>query len=130
MILHHNLGVVICGTSSGAVTVWSMDDNHLVTALEGHEGILDTAKLPANELPDRVTCLSGDGKASQFASGSYDKTVRVWGVAGDGTWSCNNSFSDHNGSVTCVEIRGNYVISGSFDNSLKVFGIFTFIINP
>ena len=39
MILHQNLGVILCGSSSGPVAVWSIDDNTLITSLEGHEGL-------------------------------------------------------------------------------------------
>lgn len=39
MILHQNLGVIICGSSTGPVAVWSMDQHTLSTSLEGHEGI-------------------------------------------------------------------------------------------
>jgi WD40 repeat protein len=80
----------------------------------------------SNFILDRVTCLSSDGKSLHFASGSHDKTVKVWGVKEDGGWAQLHSFSDHNGSVTCAEIRGNFVISGSYDNSLKVFDILSF----
>eukprot|EP00026_Physarum_polycephalum_P000799 Phypoly_transcript_00800.p1 GENE.Phypoly_transcript_00800~~Phypoly_transcript_00800.p1 ORF type:complete len:1292 (+),score=205.60 Phypoly_transcript_00800:90-3965(+) len=109
MILHQNLGVIVCGSTTGPVAVWSIDEHSLITSLEGHE--------------DRVTCLSSDGKSLHFASGSHDKTVRVWGVKEDGSWAQTHAFSDHNGSVTCAELRGNYVISGSYDNSLKVFDL-------
>lgn len=39
MMLHQNLGMILCGTTSGAVCVWSMDENTLLNTLEGHSGI-------------------------------------------------------------------------------------------
>ena len=55
-------------------------------------------------------CFSSDGK--KIASGSDDKTVRVWHVE---TGECIKTFEGHNGSVNsvCFSSDGKKIASGS-----------------
>ena len=56
---------------------------------------------------------------SLLASGSLDKTIKIWDVA-LGTY---NNLEGHNSSITClVKINNNYFASGSW-NSIKIWSI-------
>jgi WD40 repeat protein len=49
------------------VQLWEVDTGRLVARLEGHAG--------------QVNCLAFSPDSTRLASGSYDRTVRLWDVA-------------------------------------------------
>ncbi|KAJ3021773.1 UNVERIFIED_CONTAM: hypothetical protein HDU68_009458 [Siphonaria sp. JEL0065] len=54
------------------------------------------------------------------ASGSNDKTVRLWDTA---TGKCIRTFEGHSASVIAVIFHGNAIISGSEDKTIKIWSI-------
>ncbi|CAK7236679.1 hypothetical protein SBRCBS47491_009721, partial [Sporothrix bragantina] len=64
--------------------------------------------------------FSRDGK--QLASGSYDKTVKVWDVA---SGECTQTLEGHNGGVASVVFSrdGKQLVSGSWDKTVKVWDV-------
>ena len=73
-------------------------------------------------IPLNSVCFSSDGK--KIASGSDDKTVRVWHVE---TGECIKTFEGHNGSVNsvCFSSDGKKIASGSGDKTVRVWHVET-----
>jgi WD40 repeat protein len=89
-----------------AVVVLDVAGGNVVATLVGHEA--------------PITALAINADGSKLASGSGDKTARLWNVA-DGKELAK--FTGHGGPVTAVAIGsgGAPVASGAADNSLKLW---------
>ena len=92
-------------------------------------------------------CFSADGKF--IASGSRDKTVKIWSVGSSGTFECQSTLAGHTGYVpafpcsACIQVvvfahypvtsrsvycvgfdpSGKKLVSGSGDQTVKVWSI-------
>ena len=84
------------------------DDELLLKTLEGHsDGVLSVAFSP-------------DGK--YIASGSWDKTIKLWNVS-DG--SLLRTLKGHTNSVSSVAFSpdGKYIASGSWDDTIRLWRV-------
>ncbi|KAK2589635.1 hypothetical protein QQS21_012685 [Conoideocrella luteorostrata] len=80
--------------------------NACLQTLEGHS--------------DWVTSIVFSANGQRLASGSNDKTVKVWDAA---TGACIQTLEGHNGPVTLVVFSadGQWLVSGSSDKTVKVW---------
>ena len=69
-------------------------------------------------------CFSADGKF--IASGSRDKTVKIWSVGSSGTFECQSTLTGHTDWVTQVEfIDADTVVSSSHDGTTRAWDVAT-----
>jgi len=57
-----------------------------------------------------------------LVSGAADATIKVWAVEETQEWSsivCRVTMLGHSDTVRCLQVVGDEVISGSYDNTLK-----------
>ena len=64
-----------------------------------------------------ISCVQFDD--TRIASGSYDKTIRVWDIKSDES-DVVLTLAGHSGTVRCLNLNGNRLVSGSVDRSIKV----------
>lgn len=64
-----------------------------------------------------ISCVQFDD--TRIASGSYDKTIRVWDIKSDDS-DVVLTLAGHSGTVRCLNLNGNRLVSGSVDRSIKV----------
>eukprot|EP00571_Detonula_confervacea_P015772 CAMPEP_0172300236 /NCGR_PEP_ID=MMETSP1058-20130122/2363_1 /TAXON_ID=83371 /ORGANISM="Detonula confervacea, Strain CCMP 353" /LENGTH=502 /DNA_ID=CAMNT_0013009955 /DNA_START=44 /DNA_END=1552 /DNA_ORIENTATION=- len=101
-----------------------------VCELRGHDHVVESLSfLCSSLLPQKggsKQSPAGAGASSSWdylASGSRDRTVRLWSVAGGG--SCLMTFRAHENWVRSVLVHpsGNHVLSCGDDRSIRVFDI-------
>jgi WD40 repeat protein len=95
---------VVCGLSNKTVVIIDVESGELTKTLCGHT------------YPVHSVDVSPDGT---IASGSYDKTVRVWSPLGEGL----AVLVGHEAYVTCVRFSedGRLIVSGSGDSTVRLW---------
>jgi len=91
--------------------------------LRGHEQIIESiAFFCEDNFPKSVNPSRLETSRDYLASGSRDRTVRLWSIA---SASCLQIFTGHENWVKSVVIHpsGNYIISGGDDRTIRVFDI-------
>jgi WD40 repeat protein len=94
---------VISGSHNGCIRVWNLHDG-TSSELLGHT--------------DTVFCV--DANDHLIASGSADKTIRLWSR---GNHECVGMLCDHHGMVGCLDMHDTHMVSGSFDNNAILWDI-------
>jgi WD40 repeat protein len=112
---HPIMNLIVTGDNYANVNVWSMGTPmgtppKYIATLPGHErGVLSLAFHPMLNL---------------FASGSFDKTAKLWTIVPDGRIAiCVATLSGHTGYVASVAFhpRISLLATGSFDKTAKIW---------
>jgi len=74
------------------IKIWDMNSGFCVKTLQAHD--------------EWVKCIDVSACGSLIASGSMDKSVRVWSIA-KGNWECVQVYRDHDHVVECVAFSNN-----------------------
>lgn len=99
--------------------------------LSGHSGVpdllqwdLETTQRRGNFSghDDDVYAVHADEASSTAASGSKDRTVRVWDVRSPNN-RCIRTLRGHTGAVLDLKLRGNRVASASMDKTVRVWDL-------
>ncbi|KAI0989145.1 hypothetical protein GJ496_002945 [Pomphorhynchus laevis] len=93
---------IVTASDDGQLKVWH--PNKSLLTLIGHRG--------------GVWCADMDGQ--YIASGSTDRTVRIWNVD---TGNCLHILYGHSSTVRCIVVKNDVVVSGSRDGTLRRWSI-------
>lgn len=88
---------------------WDLNTGQSVEAFRGHD--------------DDVYALHSDGLSSIFASGSKDRTVRLWDIRITENSGCVGKLVGHSGAVLDLKLRGNRLVSASMDKTLRMWDV-------
>ena len=102
-------GELISGHSSGRIRVWDVASGERRRELEGHARCV------------YALCVCG----SRLASGSGDRTIKVWRMGAGLEWACERTLQGHGGWVFALASWGDKLISCSVDNTFRVWDLST-----
>nr|BAN65086.1 WD domain, G-beta repeat containing protein [Babesia bovis] len=99
------------------------DTSDIVRSLSGTEGSIDfyCAAILTSHSQD-VKCVSWSPTALLLVSGSYDNSIRLWGLVGQ-DWSCIQTINIHASTVWSIsfDVDGTRFAAVSADRSLSLF---------
>ena len=97
---------VITGSFDHTVKVWDVNnDFKLLETIVGHKAsVLSITYSPLSKL---------------IATAGRDSTIKVWSAS---TWTCERTLEGHTSAVVSLAVCGDKLISGSSDNTIKVWG--------
>ena len=107
-------GEVISGHSSGRIRVWDVESGQLRRELEGHD-----ERVFAIQEHRYVAVLHVCG--SRLASGSGDRSIKVWTMGPGQEWVCERTLAGHIGFVKALAGWEGKLISGSGDKTIRVW---------
>ena len=65
-----------------------------------------------------------------MATASADNTVKIWNVNTPSNWTLIQTFTGHTASVIGLEyINAQTIASGSYDKTIKIWSIYTGLVN-
>ena len=70
-----------------------------------------------------INCMAWSSLHSVIATGSDDKTGRLWGFVSENNMECYAILSGHSGYITCVQIWEDVVVTGSVDKTIMKWDI-------
>lgn len=97
-------------SADGTVRVWGLPQGDSIECLHGHS--------------DSVKCIAVSNDAQMVASGSFDRTVRVWFLASGRLQHCV-IFEGHNDVIWCIGLTRDKTkaVSGASDRTVRVWDI-------
>ena len=98
-------GEVISGHESGRIRVWDVESGQRRRELDGHD--------------DSVVALHFCG--SRLASGSADRSIKVWTMGPGPEWPCERTLAGHTVGVNALAGWEGKLISGSCDKTIRVW---------
>lgn len=114
---------LVSGSSDKQVRIWHVESGQCLKILSGHDGMVWTVAY-SSSFSDSKACDSKtyNSKAPIIASGSSDKTLRLWDVQnGD----CLRILKGHTNWIWSVAFspQGHLLASGSADKTVKLWDI-------
>lgn len=102
-----NGGWAASGENDGRVWLWDLRST-ITTSWQGHNGM--------------VSCLASSPDGNAFATGSFDKTVKVWNAESHHEIAC---LRGHDGSVNAVAFApdGSHLATGSRDQTIRLWDL-------
>ncbi|BAZ26657.1 protein kinase [Kalymmatonema gypsitolerans NIES-4073] len=118
--------ILASGSFDKTIKLWNLATGQQIRTLEGHSGKVTSVAFspvsPAGTLRERAASPQGFGKI--LASGSFDKTIKLWNLA---TGQQIRTLEGHSSKVTSVAFSpdGKILASGSFDKTIKLWNLAT-----
>ncbi|KAM3436340.1 hypothetical protein NHJ13734_005110 [Beauveria thailandica] len=115
------------GLATGTARLWDIDARGpaAVLTLIGHENAVNTCAFAPPSSHQHMSSLTGAGEAATplssvagfFATGSRDKTIKLW----DGKGRCVATLTGHEGWVNALVFHpgGRYIFSAADDKALR-----------
>lgn len=122
--------LIASGSADNTIKLWKVvrlrdsviSSYQTLSSSDGHEGSVEAVAFsPCKERNSSGTCTQWDGL---LASGSVDKTIKLWDV---NTGKVKSTLTGHDGSVYSIAFGsdGKRLASGSADNTIRVWDIAT-----
>jgi len=99
------------GSWDGIVRLWNINTWECTYLFEGHKGPILAICLD-------VTDADSSGRPSFLYSASQDGTVKGWSLH---EYVQLNSYSGHVLGVSTVDCSSKYLVSGSFDSTIRIY---------
>lgn len=128
--INHNSTLFATASQDRTVKIWSVETGETVGVLRGHRRGVWTVKFAPKDTPQ----INGSGNRGLIATGSGDKTVKIWSLT---DYSCLLTLEGHTNSVLKLawlpqsqtgdsrDKRGAEVASAAGDGLVKVWDIST-----
>ncbi|KAJ2007848.1 WD repeat-containing protein 83 [Coemansia thaxteri] len=100
-----------CGGTDCAVYVWDVGQAQLVRKLSGHT--------------QHVDCVAISGNGSIIASGSFDKTVRVWDTRSSAAQAQLQVLDESKDGISSLVLTQTEIIAGSIDGCVRTYDMRT-----
>ena len=118
--------LVLSGGQDGLVRVWDIDENAIAFTLDdgtqgnGAQGDLTPDSRAQANGPSKIVSIAKSNNGQYVASGSDDKTIRVWELA---SGKLIQTLTGHDSLVSDIDFSpdGTLLVSSSYDESLKVW---------
>jgi WD40 repeat protein len=110
---------IVSGSSDNTIKLWNIKTGRWIRSFKGHTNSVWSVAITPN------------GK--NIVSGRFDNTIKLWDIntrkilRNINTGKILRNFEGHTDEVWSVTItpNGKYIVSGSFDNTIKLWDIYT-----
>lgn len=118
---------IVAGSAAGTIKVWNISESISSSSTMTQSALMPYLNL--NGHSGTIRCLHLDGQLNRLFSGSADHSIKAWDLSNYGLdWSrvtCKMTFLGHTDTVRCLQVDGVILISGSYDNTLKIWDLKT-----